>query len=313
MSTAQTQSAPPVVRAATVERSADAAFTIFTDQIGAWWPLPTHGIFGDSSGGVHFADGHLVEIAVDGSMTTWAKVLEWSPAERLVLAWHPGGELEDASRVEVTFVAENAERTRVEIRHFGWEAFGEAGVARRRGYVGPSAWGYVLDEYADGVEPRADRPDLSGLQSAYDELFAEFEAGGFGPAPAGQWDAQQVLAHVALNDLAMTRICLGLIHGRERTFENHTCQVPDNLASVIEGCGSRDELVHFGRQCAEQMSAAVARLDDQQRSTLVHCRLEHDGEVVLDEPRPWGVIAIDVQAGMHLRAHIDQLRDLRQG
>ena len=59
MSTAQTQSAPPVVRAATVERSADAAFTIFTDQIGAWWPLPTHGIFGDSSGGVHFADGHL--------------------------------------------------------------------------------------------------------------------------------------------------------------------------------------------------------------------------------------------------------------
>lgn len=309
--TGEAESAPPVLRTATVERSAAVAFGIFTDQIGAWWPLPTHGVFGEKSGGVHFVDEHLVEVAIDGSTTTWAKVLEWIPAERLVLAWHPGGEFADASRVEITFSAEGPERTRVEIRHFGWEAFGEAGLARRRSYVGPSAWGYVLDEYADGVEPRTDPSDLAVLESAYATLFDEFERGGFGEAPDGQWNAQEVMAHVALNDLAMTRVCLGLIHRREFVFENHTCQVPENLSGVILACGDAEGLAAFGRQCAENLVAAIARLDDEQKASMVHCRMEHDGDLVLDETRPWGAIAVDVQAGMHLPAHVEQLQNLR--
>ena len=34
---------PPVVRAAWVNRPIDEAFHVFTSEIGAWWPLPSHG------------------------------------------------------------------------------------------------------------------------------------------------------------------------------------------------------------------------------------------------------------------------------
>lgn len=43
----------------------------------------------------------------------------------------------------------NCPPTRVVIEHRGWEAFGDAGFASRRSYVGPRAWGSVIDHFAD--------------------------------------------------------------------------------------------------------------------------------------------------------------------
>ena len=60
-STAPIPPIPPVIRAAWVDRPAEEAFQVFTQEIGAWWPLPTHGLFGDRSGSVHFRDGKLIE------------------------------------------------------------------------------------------------------------------------------------------------------------------------------------------------------------------------------------------------------------
>ena len=57
--------------------------------------------------------------------------------------------------------------------------------------------------------------------------------------------------------------------------------------------------------------AATARLDPDQLATAVPCRLFHDGELVLDGPMPWGRLAADTQASVHLPAHTGQLRDLR--
>jgi uncharacterized protein YndB with AHSA1/START domain len=252
---------PPVVRAALVRCAVDEAFTAFTDRIGAWWPLPTHGRFGERAGGVAFDAGRLVERSVDGEEVVWGEVLAWEPPHRLVVSWHPGREADDASEVEVRFLAQD-DGTRVELEHRGWERFGEDAMRRRRGYVGPGAWGAVLEHFADVAEPRADGPDLAPLRAAYSAFFAEAERGGFALPPAeGEWDADEVLAHVALNDLAM---------------------------------------------------AAVARLDPEQRATSVHAVLHHDGEVALDEPMPWGVLAVDVQAGRHLPAHTTQLAELRR-
>ena len=47
---------PPVLRSAQVARPLEEAFEVFTQQIGAWWPLPTHGIFGADAGGLGFED-----------------------------------------------------------------------------------------------------------------------------------------------------------------------------------------------------------------------------------------------------------------
>ncbi len=57
----KTSSPPPILRTAVVHRPLAEGFTVFTDEIGSWWPLPTHSVFRESAGGVHFVDGRLVE------------------------------------------------------------------------------------------------------------------------------------------------------------------------------------------------------------------------------------------------------------
>ncbi|MEM9563114.1 MAG: SRPBCC domain-containing protein [Actinomycetota bacterium] len=333
MTAQPTQTAPPILRTAVVARPVTEAFTIFTDEIGAWWPLPTHSVFQGQAGGVHFIDGKLIERATDGRQTTWAEVLAWEPPNRLVLSWFPGrqpeaGGGEGSGRVEVTF-AEAEGGTRVDIRHDGWEAFGADALRRRRDYLGPSAWGHVLDHFADGAELRHDpEPDpdpdaagdaplgIDGLAAAYEEFFAEAEAGAaagdFGPPDDGGWTAEQVIAHVALNDLALTAVAHALVHRSEPTFENHTCQAIETLDAVVAEHGDLAALIANGRRCATQALAAARRLDPEQRAKLVECTFEHDGQVVFDGLMPWGQVAIETQAGRHLPAHVEQLQKLRR-
>ena len=231
---ADSPSLPPVVRAAWVHRPPSEAFAAFTDEIGAWWPLPTHGLFQDRAATVGFVGDKLVEFATNGEQAVWGEVLAWEPPDRFVIGWHPGRETADGSEVEVTFVAEHG-GTKVVLEHRGWARFGEEGAARRRSYVGPNAWGYVLDHFADGAEPQVGAPDLSPLRARYDEFFAEFERGGFGPPQDGEWNAEQVVAHVTLNDLAMIQVGQALVHCAEPVFENEICHIPDNLDALDHG------------------------------------------------------------------------------
>lgn len=301
---------PPVVRAAWVARTVDEAFAVFTEQIGAWWPLPTHGLFGDRSGSVVFREGQLVERSVDGNESVWAEVRAWDPPTRLVLGWHPGRGAEDASEVVVTFEADD-HGTRVVIEHRGWEHFGDDALIRRLGYVGPNAWGYVLDHFGSVGEVRPDPADLTGLEEAYSRFFEEAQEDGFGAAPPGEWNAHQTLAHVALNDAAMLAVIQGIVHGSVPRFENDVCHDPAALDRWIDSTTDIAGLIAQGREIAMLVVTSLARLSRDQLDTEVHCRLSHDGEVVLDQPMPWHVVAIGTQAARHLPAHIEQLQNLR--
>lgn len=303
----------PVLRATTVSCAPDTAFGVFTERLAAWWPLPSHSVFGDRAGGVAFEGGRLVERAVDGTESVWGEVITWEPPHRLVFSWHPGQPPEEASEVEVRFLADG-DATRVELEHRGWERFGDSAMARRRPYVGPGAWGHVLDHFAGLAEPRDDGPDLTALRAAYAAFFDEASAGAFGPAPDGEWDAARVLAHVALNDLAMTATAHAIVHRRsDLEFGNLVCQDPAVLAAEVARSADDLERVARGRRLAEAAMAAVSRLDPDQLATPVHCVLHHDGEVALDDVLPWGRLAVDLQAARHLPAHTGQLADLRPG
>ena len=299
----------PILRSAHVRRPIEEAFALFTDQIGSWWPLPTHGLFGDRSAGVSFVEGRLVERADDGRTTTWGEILDWTPPHTLVFSWHPGRDSTHGSTVEVRFTADG-DGTRIDLCHGGWEIFGEAADDRRRSYVGPNAWGYVLDFFCSRGEADDADDGLTALASAYDRFFTEATQVGFTSPPDGEWDAAQVVAHVAVNDDAMAAICRALVHGGTPAFDNTNANDASTLDGVVASVPDIATLIDIGRQRSRVLIGLLASLDDDQRATEVPCHLVDHGEVVLDRALPWGQLAIATQADFHLPLHTRQLHDL---
>jgi uncharacterized protein YndB with AHSA1/START domain len=134
----------PVVRAVTVRRTPEDTFRLFTADIGAWWPMGTHSVFG-ATARVDVEGSEIVETSADGERSVWAEIVESSPPQRLVLSWHPGNDPAKPTRVEVSFVPDG-EGTRVQLTHTGWEAMGERAEAARQSY--DAGWQSVLERFA---------------------------------------------------------------------------------------------------------------------------------------------------------------------
>ena len=141
----------PVRRDVTVAASVEETFRLFTDDIGAWWPVESHSMAADRDDGSTVRElvfeptpgGRLYEIGSDGTEGTWGRVLTWEPPHRLVLAWKPNLRDEPETEVEVTFTAVE-HGTRVDLEHRGWDLLGdraEQGAASYR-----SGWAFILGE-----------------------------------------------------------------------------------------------------------------------------------------------------------------------
>ncbi|GAA3834924.1 hypothetical protein KACC15558_13560 [Brevibacterium ammoniilyticum] len=152
-------SLPPIHREIVVHADPATAFAVFTERIGAWWPLDSLSISGTGAT-VAFVDGVLVETAPDGTTSPWGEVTEWVPPKRLAINWHPGHDPEQASQVSVEFTAVG-DQTLVVLEHAGWERFADA-VAARQEY--DAGWPKVLSRYQAAVggtiAPTADSPEV---------------------------------------------------------------------------------------------------------------------------------------------------------
>ena len=140
---------PPIRREILVDADPAAAFEVFTDGLGQWWPLDELSVHGKGAT-VAFDDGQIVERSSEGEAAVWGTVTRWEPPGAVAFTWHPGRPAERASHVEVTFAAEGA-RTLVRLEHAGWDAFDDPAAARAEYEHG---WPLVLDRYqghADGA------------------------------------------------------------------------------------------------------------------------------------------------------------------
>jgi hypothetical protein len=144
----------PVRKSVTVNVSQAKAFEVFTARFGDWWPLATHHTADvDAAGAVMEprAGGRWFERGVDGTETMWGYVSVWEPPGRLVLAWHLDSTFhfdpDNASEVEVRFVTEDANRTRVELEHRNLDVYGDATATLRTAIDGEGGWGAILQEF----------------------------------------------------------------------------------------------------------------------------------------------------------------------
>jgi uncharacterized protein YndB with AHSA1/START domain len=136
------------------------AFQVFTEDIGSWWD-PTHHILQAELAEMVFerrVGGHICDRGVDGSECRWARVLAYEPPRRLVISWDvsPQWQLETdhakTSEVEVRFVAQGPERTRVELEHRHLDRHGRGWEQMRDAVGSPGGWPAGMHAFAQRVE-----------------------------------------------------------------------------------------------------------------------------------------------------------------
>ena len=148
-----------VRRQIVVDTPIDRAFAAFVERFGDFKP-PEHNLLGAPITETCFeprVGGHIYDRAADGSECRWARVLAYEPPDRVVFSWDisPQWRLEaderNSSEVEVRFVAESEERTRVELEHRCLDRHGPGWEGLREGVGGDAGWPLYLDRYADLV------------------------------------------------------------------------------------------------------------------------------------------------------------------
>jgi uncharacterized protein YndB with AHSA1/START domain len=131
------------------------AFEVFTARFGSWWPKSHHIAAAEMQNVViePRLGGRWYEIGVDGAECDWGKVLAWEPPQRLVLSWHLNGKFQldenVASEVDVRFIADGAEATRVELEH---RIVAPDAEIIRAAVDAPNGWTGLLDLYAKATE-----------------------------------------------------------------------------------------------------------------------------------------------------------------
>ena len=145
-----------VRREVTVDAPIDRAFATFTERFGDFKP-PEHNLLAVPIAETVFeprVGGHIYDRGTDGSECRWARVLVYEPPTRVVFSWDIGPtwqvetEPDNTSEVEVRFVADGPERTRVELEHRHLDRHGPGWQAVQDGIEGEAGWPLYLSRYA---------------------------------------------------------------------------------------------------------------------------------------------------------------------
>jgi uncharacterized protein YndB with AHSA1/START domain len=148
-----------VRRTVVVDAPIDKAFAVFTERFGDFKPKE-HNLLGSPIAETRFepkVGGNIYDVAEDGSECRWARVLAFEPPDRVVFSWDigPTWQLEkdeaNASEVEVRFVAESPERTRLELEHRHIDRHGPGWESVRDGIGHDQGWPLYLARYAEVV------------------------------------------------------------------------------------------------------------------------------------------------------------------
>ena len=154
--TQETSVRTQIVVAAPIER----AFRVFTEQFDRIKPREHNMLDVDIAETVFESrvGGHVYDRGVDGSQCRWARVLAYEPPHRLVISWdiNPQWQIETdldrTSEVEVRFVSESPERTRVELEHRNLERHGQGWDSMRAGVGSENGWPLYLQRFGGLIE-----------------------------------------------------------------------------------------------------------------------------------------------------------------
>ena len=139
-----------------VKAPLERAFSVFTEEFDSIKPRD-HNLMAVDIAETVFEPregGRIYDRGVDGSECQWARVLAYEPPNRVVFSWDINpqwqveSDLEKTSEVEVRFIAETSERTRVELEHRNLGRHGEGWEGMREGVGSEGGWPLYLERFA---------------------------------------------------------------------------------------------------------------------------------------------------------------------
>jgi uncharacterized protein YndB with AHSA1/START domain len=142
-----------------VETPIERAFSVFTEGIGNWFPSEYNLLEVEIAERVFEprVGGRIYDRGTDGSECHWARVLAYDPPNHVVFSWDisPRWQIEadpeKTSEVEVRFIAEAPDRTRVELEHRNLDRHGEGWEQTRDSVAGEGGWPGCLRAFAQRV------------------------------------------------------------------------------------------------------------------------------------------------------------------
>ena len=157
----QAEATTSVQASIVVEASIERAFQVFTSEFDSIKPHEHNLLQVEIAETVlePHVGGYIYDRGVDGSECRWARMLAYEPPHRLVFSWDigPRWQIEPdpakTSEVEVRFIAEAPERTRVEIDHRNIDRHGEGWEGVREGVASNEGWPLYLQRYAKLLAP----------------------------------------------------------------------------------------------------------------------------------------------------------------
>ncbi len=151
-----TQTDVVVRRQIVVNAPVERAFAVFTERFGDFKPRE-HNLMSAPIAETVFeprVGGHIYDRSADGSECRWARILAYEPPNRVVFTWDISPrwqletELDNTSEVEVRFVAESPDRTRLELEHRQLDRHGPGWESVRDGVADDRGWPLYLSRYA---------------------------------------------------------------------------------------------------------------------------------------------------------------------
>jgi hypothetical protein len=158
--------------------------------------------------------------------------------------------------------------------------------------------------------------DTSELEAAYRAVLdlAAAPDGGARPDPpaAGAdqaWRAQDVLAHLVLNDRLLTRAVRSVLEGAAQPYDNAEAVELAELRDLGERLGGTAGLIGALEASSRELLGLAGRLDQAQGDTPLPARIVDGDTIRVDRPLPVAGL-LTIQARTHLPMHRRQLSEL---
>ena len=153
--------------------------------------------------------------------------------------------------------------------------------------------------------------DITNLRKAREDFLAVAEGGGFGAPPAGEWDADRILAHVATADLSGAAVALSIAAGQRPVYDNRPSLDESNLQRMIGEAGGTPGMIDLVRRYGELLCQVAGDLTAHDLEVRLPVLIISKDQVIVDEPRPLRSLLVGLSEA-HLPPHAEQLRGLRR-